>query len=453
MSESQSIENGNGFKVIRLAASNVKALKAVDITPDPKAPLVVIGGNNGQGKTSVLDAIMYALGGKDAVCADPIRHGQKKASVKVDIGKYTVTRRFSPAGQTLEVKTKEGLNVPSPQGALDSILGSLTFDPLAFSRMAPAKRLATLISLVKLDIDLSDLANKRKALYDSRTEANRRRDDYRGELRQTPEPDASLQKEKIDVSALVAEKSRLSDIIASNAETREAVNTKIEAAKAAIEKLQGLNEKVRELRDALVEAQAAYEAQEPITEGVVYEAETAKDNIASLVDPSTESIDAQISDAADLNTKIDRANQYRERQARLVTLERAAEQLTEQLDALDQEKEDALSRAEFPIPGLCFADGDVSFNGTLFDQLSSAEQVKVSLAMAMAMNPALRVIQIRDGSLLDETSLGIVREMASEKGYQVWIEVVGNRDDATIIIEDGAVVGAEEVAEPELANA
>ncbi|MEW5876412.1 MAG: AAA family ATPase, partial [Candidatus Zixiibacteriota bacterium] len=203
--------DGDGFRVIRLAASNVKRLRAVDITPDPNSPLVIIGGNNGEGKSSAIDSILYALGGKDAVCADPIRHGQTKASAEVDLGAYIAKRRFSPAGQTLELKTKEGLNVPSPQTVLDNLRGVLNFDPLAFSRMNAKARFDTLRELVHLDIDLPALETKRKALYDSRTELSRRHRDFEGELRQTPEPDAELPSEKVDVGALVAQKSALAD--------------------------------------------------------------------------------------------------------------------------------------------------------------------------------------------------------------------------------------------------
>lgn len=442
-SEVSRTENGNGFRVIRLQASNVKALKAVDVTPNPDSPLVVIGGNNGQGKTSVLDSIMYALGGKDAVCADPLRHGQKKGQIVVDLGKYTATRKFTPTGQTLELKTKEGLNVPSPQGVLDSLAGVLNFDPLEFSRMAPAKRLATLISLVKLDVDLDELATKRKTIFDKRSKLSQTHRDFLGQLRQTPEPDASLPTAKIDVAGLVAEKNKLE----ADNNARASLQTQLAGLQVTIE-------------EAYEESNQLIADLEEINRRILANKERIKDldgqeknlNAAIAAAPThdTRSIDAQISDASDLNTKIERAVSYRVRAADLAKMGEEVEQLSEQIEDLDQDKEDALEKAQFPVPGLSFADGDVCYNGTLYDQLSSAEQVRVSLAMAMSMNPQLRVILIKDGSLLDETSLGIIREMAKDRGFQIWIEVVGNRADATLIIEDGAVVGAEEAVEPEV---
>jgi hypothetical protein len=250
-----------------------------------------------------------------------------------------------------------------------------------------------------------------------------------------------LPSEKVDVSGLVAEKSRREHIIRANGATR---NRRDQETRVSMEK-RGRIEHVRADIERLQRELAQLIDEDQQQTALANELDAM---VAALVDPTTADVDAQISAASETNTAIDRAIQYRERGAKLATMEKAHDQLTEQIESFDQAKSDALSRAQFPIPGLCFADGDVSYEGTLFDQLSSAEQVRVSLAMAMAMNPALKVIMIRDGSLLDETSLGIIRDLAKSRSYQIWLEVVGNRSDATVIIEDGAVVGAEE-SEPE----
>jgi hypothetical protein len=92
-----------------------------------------------------------------------------------------------------------------------------------------------------------------------------------------------------------------------------------------------------------------------------------------------------------------------------------------------------------PIEGLSFADDTVLYNGIPFGQCSSAEKLRVSLSMAMALNPELKVIRIMDGSLLDEDNLAIIREMAEAQDYQVWIECVASRPGMGIFIEDGEV--------------
>ena len=102
----------------------------------------------------------------------------------------------------------------------------------------------------------------------------------------------------------------------------------------------------------------------------------------------------------------------------------------------------ARSAAEMPVAGLGFDESGVTFGGVPFGQASSAEQIRVSLAMAMALNPTLRVIRIMDGSLLDADSMAAIRAAAEEHDVQVWIEVVGDGDGdpATIVIDDGEIV-------------
>ena len=124
------------MKIIELQAENVKRLKAVDITPD--GTLQIIGGKNAQGKSSVLDAIWLALGGGKATKETvlPIREGESKASVTLDLGDLVVARSWTLKGTTLKVTAKDGATYRSPQKMLDELVGRLSFDPLAFTRLS-----------------------------------------------------------------------------------------------------------------------------------------------------------------------------------------------------------------------------------------------------------------------------------------------------------------------------
>src|SRR5690349_11343820 len=134
------------MKVIQLSAENFKRISAIDITPE--GTLITLGGKNGAGKSSVLDAIAVALGGASLVPEEPIRQGESEGTVTVDLGEFIVTRKFTrevvrdleseggtqygPTRSTLVIKNREGLKYPSPQAMLDKLLGRLTFDPMAF---------------------------------------------------------------------------------------------------------------------------------------------------------------------------------------------------------------------------------------------------------------------------------------------------------------------------------
>src|SRR3990172_2313145 len=138
------------LRIVKLEAANVKRLTAVEITPD--GSLIVVGGKNGAGKTSVLDSIAMALGGKDLVPELPLRRGADHGHVEVDLGDLVVRRTFTEkGGGTLTVGNKDGAIYKSPQKILDQLVGRLSFDPLDFARMDPRQQRETLRSLVGLD--------------------------------------------------------------------------------------------------------------------------------------------------------------------------------------------------------------------------------------------------------------------------------------------------------------
>ena len=78
-------------------------------------------------------------------------------------------------------------------------------------------------------------------------------------------------------------------------------------------------------------------------------------------------------------------------------------------------------------------------NGHPLNQASGAEQLRAGVAIAMALNPKLRVIRVRDGNSLDSGGMRLLAEMAEEHGYQVWIERVDESGTVGFVIEDGEV--------------
>ena len=135
------------MKIISLSASNVKKLSAVEIVP--KSNLVQITGKNGQGKSSILDSIWWALGGTKNIQSQPVRNGEEQAIIRLDLGSLVVTRKIGK-GESLTVENAEGARFQSPQSMLDALLGELTFDPLAFSKMKAADQANELRRIAKL---------------------------------------------------------------------------------------------------------------------------------------------------------------------------------------------------------------------------------------------------------------------------------------------------------------
>jgi len=436
------------LRIVRLEAANVKRLTAVEITPDGN--LVLIGGRNDQGKTSVLDSIAYALGGAQLVPDQPLRKGAEHGHVEVDLGDLVVRRTFTPSGGgTLTVGNKEGAVYKSPQTILDKLVGRLSFDPLNFARMSPREQREMLRALVGLDFSALDA--KRLGLFEERTAVNRATKALEARLAAMAEhPDAPA--ELVNVADLVEE---LEDAdAASQAADNLDRETRVLVGKAdslrdeeagIARRVAAIEEKIRELEafasDFVKQSAAKRKLRETCQEQV--EASEAKAKAAREALPDPAPIRARIAAADGINAKV-RANAARAALALEAGVSASdAEKLTAAIDALDASKAQALAGATFPVPGLSFDESGVTLNGFAFSEASGAQQLRVSVAMAAAMNPRVRIALVRDGSLLDSDSMRLLAALAEEHGLQVWLEVVSeNGEGCQVVIEDGAVRGA-----------
>ena len=427
------------LQIVELRASNVKRLTAVTIRPDEHGNLVVLSGRNGAGKSSVLDAIAMALGGREQIPAEPIRRGADRAEVVVDLGELIVRRTFTPSGGgTLVVSNRDGARFQSPQTMLDALVGRLTFDPLAFSREDPRRQAEILRDLIGLDF--TGIDGKRRALYDERTETNRRAARLRGQADGLPHhPDAPA--DPVSVAELTEQLQQ------ANAENQRLEKVRTAARQAAI-RVESRERITQHTRDEIAKLQRVLEQQEHDLAVEKAEAEKAAAAAAAAgPDIDTAPVLTQLRGAEDLNRKVRENHRRLEVAAECALAEARSGELSDAIEALDQQKADAIAGAAMPVPGLGFAaDGVVTLNGLPLEQASAAERLRVSVAIGLAMNPRLRVLLIRDASLLDHDSLRMVADMAREAGAQLWVERVEVDSATSIVIEDGAVVGAEPAA-------
>lgn len=392
--------------IIGLEVENFKRIRAVNIEPDGPGA-IVISGKNGQGKSSVLDAIWAALGGRDGnKAAKPIRDGAESARVRLDLGDMIVTRTWRNGTSAVKVESKEGAEYKSPQAMLDRLIGRLAFDPLAFTRLRDREQKDALLALVDLDVDLEKLDADRARLYSERTDVGR----LKAQLGEDPWIDPALPREEESATAL------LDDLQAATVRNN-TIRDSRERAEALRGRVAELEQQLEALRTELGRAEANGAA-EPADESALRE--------------RLQGIDER-------NARIRANNAAREKSARIARHAEHYVELSDQIDEIDKTKAEALKRAAFPVPGLGFDADGVTFNGIPFSQASSAEQIRVSLAMAMASHPQLRVIRILDGSLLDDEAMALISDAAAEHDYQVWIERVANGDGVGFIIEDGAL--------------
>lgn len=436
------------MKILQLTAENVKRLKVVQIKPDGN--LVEISGKNGAGKTSVLDSIWWAMSGTLNVQAVPIRRGAEKAVIKLDLGEVVVTRTFhhekdaktkEPTGgytTTLTVESPDGKSqIKRPQEMLNGLWDALSVDPLAFSRKKPEEQFDALKRFLP-GVDFKATADANKADFAERTTVNRQAKEYRAQLAAVVIPEAPAKRaDSAHLVALLEQAGEHNAEIERRKARRERVSADIQRASevaaqhrshAASLRRQADEEDRRAAEEDKVAAdlQAKLDAAEPLPEPV--DTAKARETIAT----------AEAANA--LYDRAERAKQERDRLTKLAAdAEAKSAALTKAMDDRDEAKRKAISEAVMPVEDVGFGDGEILLNGLPFNQASDAEQLRASIAIAMASNPKLRVLRVRDGSLLDSDSMQLLAAMATERDYQVWIETVQSGSPTAVHLVDGEV--------------
>jgi DNA repair exonuclease SbcCD ATPase subunit len=427
------------MRIVKLQASNVKRLVAVEI--QPKGDVVEIRGKNGAGKSSVLDAIAYALGGTKLCPAEPMRQGQARGEVTVELeGGLIVTRTWTKKGSYLEV-TINGEKKKSPQAILDELAGRLTFDPLAFTRLEADKQRAQLIELLGIGDELAKLDAEVERVYANRTEWNREVDRFKAAIQEEGSIPPNTPDAPIGLAQVTAELEAALETTSENEKRRENLihlERLVNERKAQRDKLDmeetELMRKLDAVRKSIMTTKAAIaEDKENL--------ESERKAVAALVDPDVAPIKAKMANLEQTNEAVRCKIKVKDLRAKLDDAQQQADAHTQILDELKADKAAVLAAAEYPVEGLGFDGDGVTYNGVPFAQCSAGERLRVSTAIAMRLNPKLRVILIRDGSLLDDASLDAIQAAAAQDGYQVWLERVADEGKAgAILIEDGEVI-------------
>lgn len=409
------------MKVVEFRAERFKRLTAVDITPEGNT--VIISGRNGQGKSSVLDAIWLALGGgtatRDSDTTKPIKEGEKDAVVRLNLGDIIVTRKWTAGGSNLTVEGADGRKYSSPQTLLDTLVGGISFDPLSFAKMPAAEQRAQLISLADLAIDPDKIDAERKELYERRTIVNRELKAIEGELSNTPKPAEETPCEEVSIS-------ELANVVKTAVQQREMIN-------GYLDKLQ---EKKRNAQALKTQMETMIEQLETLVKEIDEGTKTAE----GLVMPDVEGYMEKLNDAEAINTAVREKKRYLEIKAKAERRAEMSDSITKQIEHLDKIKKDAFLNAKFPVEGLSVDEEGITFNGIPFRQCSSAEQLQVCVAIATALNPKIRVIRVADASLLDGESMQMIQNLAEEQDVQIWLErVTDGKEPVGVVIEDGAV--------------
>jgi hypothetical protein len=367
----------------------------------------------------------------------PIRKGQEKASVRVDTGELIVTRTFTRKGESdytteIRVENAEGARFPTPQKMLDALLGELAFDPLAFARMEPKHQFEALKRFVP-GVDFAAIAAADRGDRERRTELGRIAKQERAAAELITYPSGTSNK-YIDETALVGE---LEKAGTQNAELEQRVANRRRAA----DQIDVHERKAAEVRLRIADLKRQVEQLEGIATGEDQSAWSLKAKLegAEPLPPAvdTTQIRERIEAARATNAHVRKFQERKTHETKAKQLDEQIEALTAKIEQRQTDKQAAIAASEMPVPGLGFGEDCILLNGLPFEQGSDAEQLRTSVAIAMALNPKLRVIRVRDGSLLDEDGLNLLAEMAEKADMQVWIERVDSVGKIGFVLEDG----------------
>lgn len=411
MSQTFSVEN---FKGVR------------EITLSPEGSLVVIAGGNGAGKSSFIDAFVELFDPKGTrLTPKPIREGEDEARAEftdTDLGVRIVrTWRKNDAGK-LEVLALDGAKYSKPAEVVASLTGGLIFDPVAFLNLDERKQRDALLAKVDLPFDVDALAREKAAAEERRVVAGRDVRRLQGALASMPNP-TDAPDEEVSGAAVLAEIEAAQDL----QRHRERVMSELDDA---AEDVASLTARIAKLTEELEDASATVNT---LTE--------MRDALPAPID--VDPLRAKLTAVDETNAAVRAKREYSKVAAELAAAATTQQAAQNDIDDIEAQKAAGLAAARFPVDGLSVEENGVTFNGIPFVQANTATRLRVAFAIATAGEPKLRLVIVRMGDMLDDTSLAAIRDLAEARGYTVLME--RDRDESRQIgftIEAGALAKA-----------
>lgn len=408
-------------KINSLELENVKRIKAVKLEPSPNG-LTVIGGKNGQGKTSVLDSIAWALGGDRYRPSAAQRDGSViPPTLHITLSNGLVVER---KGKNADLKVIDPDGRKSGQQLLNEFISQLALDLPRFMEANNKDKANILLQIIGVGDKLFELERREKELYNQRHAVGQIADQKRkfaAEMVFYPDAPAEL----VSASELIRQQQ---DILARNAENQR-----------KRENMRSIEMKAESLQSDIDRLRAEMQRLESQLTTALADLEIARKDALFLQDESTAELEKNIAEIDEINVKV-RANLDKEK-AEDDTKEYTAQYnvLTAQLDDVREEKLALLNGAELPLPGLSVEDGELTYNGHKWDSVSGSDQLKIATAIARKINPQCGFVLV---DKLEQMDIDTLREFGAwleGEGLQVIATRVSTGDECSVIIEDGYV--------------
>lgn len=415
----------SSIKINKLEIENVKRIKAVKIEPT-KNGLTIVGGNNNQGKTSVLDSIAWALGGDRYKPSNATREGSAiPPNLHIIMSNGLVVER---KGKNSSLKVTDPNGNKGGQQLLNEFVEQLALDLPKFMEASGKEKAQTLLQIIGVGNQLTALEKQEKELYNERLYVGRTADQkmkYAKEQPYYPEAPNDL----ISPSDLIRQQQ---EILARNGENQK----KRERADYFKQSVLFLNQEVDAMREQLKKKESELKEAQNNLQITLTSAE-------GLQDESTAELEASIANIEEINRKV-RANLDKnkaEEDAR--TYQDQYAELTKKIESVRDEKTDLLNAADLPLPELSVKEGELIYKGQQWDNMSGSDRLKVSTAIVRKLNPKCGFVLLDKLEQMDLDTLHEFGQWLEQEGLQAIATRVSTGDECSIIIEDGYVVGAE----------
>lgn len=416
------------MKIWELKSENFKKL---NVSLALKGKSVTVTGKNESGKSSFIDAIFKTLTG-EKIKGSPVQLGKSSAKNKVTIRKdngdtISVEKTFQDGKTSLVVKLNDSKTVKSPQTFLDETLGEISFDPLVFVNKTPIEQKRFLMDL--LNINLDEFEEKKRTALDELQKVNNDLTKVTGELEELPLLDKEYK--FIDSANVVKENEKINNL------KNEIVIIDNQISLS--------NSKIQNYKDQNTEFEKQIKETEIKIKSNLSAIKTGQKYIADLEETKST---IKIPESADLETQIKEINKnneyYRNQQERIAkqrefeTIETLKVDTLGKIKGIEKERNKKLAEVKMPIDKLEFFDAGLMYNGLPLteDNVSTSRIIEIGIRISIAMNPKLRIMQIKDGSLLDADMMKLIKDICKENDYQLFIEKVSEDKELGFIIDE-----------------
>lgn len=409
-------------KINKLEIENVKRVKAVTIEPTSNG-LTILGGNNNQGKTSVLDAIAWALGGNKYKPSKPARDGSMNPpTLRLELSNGLIVER---KGKNSDLKVTDPSGQKAGQQLLDSFVEELALNLPKFIESSSKDKANTLLQIIGVGEKLWELDRKEEQLYNERRTIGQIADQkkkYAAEQPQYPEAPNEL----VSIADLIHEQQ---EILARNGENAK----KRQNRENIVNSLHLSEARLKQLKEQLAQEEATHEK-------LMGDYIAANKSVEDLVDESTEEIEESIANIEEINRKV-RANLDKEKAEEDAKQYKSQyENLSKQIQDVRDERTSLLDSADLPLPGLSVEDGELVFEGQKWDNMSGSQQLRVATAIVRKLKPECGFVLLDKLEQMDIPTLTEFGKWLESEGLQAIATRVSSGEECQIIIEDGYVV-------------